>query len=89
MNAITTWEGMVLNEPLLQALEEDVRAFAESAGALDPCKLELIWIRAFKPRVKMFVGWDARLGALRTEHAYVTVCHRLYDLLMARAGAVR
>lgn len=79
---ITTWEVMVLNEPLLQALEEDVQAFARTTTIESEDELDRIWYRLIKPRLVALVGWEARLGCLQSTAAYDVAYRRLYDRLM-------
>jgi hypothetical protein len=76
---ITTWAQMVIAEPELEKLEQDVIAVAQ--GLDGEANRHVIWALAFKPRLRALVGFQARLGCLQTSAAYDVAYDRLYGHL--------
>ena len=89
---VTTWEAMVIADPALQRLEDDIEAFVGSTTMTDEGEVELVWYRGFKPRLVALVGWNSRHACLQSAAAYDVAYTRLYDYLMTvcdRAEATR
>lgn len=85
---VTTWEAMVLAEPGLRRLEEDIAAFVGTTHQTDEGEIELVWYRGFKPRLVALVGWHGRHACLQSPTAYDVAYTRLYDRLMAACDRV-
>lgn len=86
---LTDWKAMTIAEPLLAALEADVEAFAETTRVRDEWDLELVWCKAFKPRLEALVGWHSLRGCLQSAEAYHVAYDRLYGRLMAVTAGAR
>ena len=75
-----TWERLVVAEPRLASLLEEVRAARPDDG--DECELEGVWGQ-FKDRIAGLVGWHRRQGEplLQTDGAYRTAYNKLLHAL--------
>lgn len=94
---LTDWYALTLAEPALAELEQDIVAYRAGLQPMpgvematsDEWHLELVWAKAFKPRMEALVGWKCGRACLQSSASYHVAYDRLYGLLLGPVEAGR